>query len=974
MEQEMDKSSAAGADDEEAERKLLADTSDEEEPEDDEVLPSYDDGGQVPSSAGKSANAMETVEGDEEEDDEDSDSDDDEDDDEEAKVQSYQNDQDEDDDDDDDEDDDDDGDGNEDEDEAEVKVYESTVTAQPYNYDAHKLLINKLHSMGELERLRAARENMSSTFPLTSDIWLAWIKDEIKLSITSEQKLIVLELCERAVQDYLSVEVWLEYLQFSTGLGTDKETTEKIRNLFEKALTAAGLHVMKGALIWDAFREFENFLLLMIDSDGPEKMDEVNRIGKLYRRQLSCPLYGMEKTFEEYGIWRSTEGSDCAEDEKIIKSNYEKASMQLNARLPFELKLESSETKEEQLDAFKMYLTYEKEHGDPARVTVLYERAVAELSLEPTLWIDYVEYLETTLKLDDIIEKVYIRAVRNVPWCSKIWQKWIRFYEKSNKPVVETQKLIESALQMECFSAPEEYKILWMTYLEYLRRRIDKSEDEKKQIEILRNSFDKACEFLARFGLQGDPSCEILQFWARIEALYASDMEKARNLWSDIMSQGHSDAAASWLEYISLERCYGDTKHLRKLFQKALGSVKDWPEIISNAWINFERDEGTLEQMEVCETKTKERLEKVAEERLKLQQRSMTQEDASTSRKAGKRKLDDSGKWKNLGSTAKTAKMDRSNKESARPSNFTEKGKISPEKVTSTTVKPKIAPPPGFEERNRERREEESQNMPEVDDKISVFISNLDFTANEEDIREIFKPVGPITLFKLAKNFKGQSKGFGYVQFSSPEEVEEALKLDRARIDGRPMFISRCDPNKTSRNPVFKYNIALEKNKIFVRGLPQSVTKEDLIEIFKVHGELKDVRIVTYRNGNSKGIAYIDFEDESSVAKAVVATDGMQIEDRVISVAISQPPPRRYVPNSSDEPYAPTRSLGGTTSKRTTFGNPKTILSLVPRTVTQKLAASSNNESDKVTGNGAGNGVTTKPMSNADFRNMLLKK
>lgn len=89
----------------------------------------------------------------------------------------------------------------------------------------------------------------------------------------------------------------------------------------------------------------------------------------------------------------------------------------------------------------------------------------------------------------------------------------------------------------------------------------------------------------------------------------------------------------------------------------------------------------------------------------------------------------------------------------------------------------------------------------------------------------------------------------------------------------------------------------------------------------------------------------------------------MKIGDKVISVAISQPPERKKVP-AIDEPF-PIKSLGGTTVSRTTFGMPKTLLSMVPRTV--KIAAS--NGSANVTGNG----VAPK-MSNQDFRNMLLNK
>jgi RNA recognition motif-containing protein len=40
------------------------------------------------------------------------------------------------------------------------------------------------------------------------------------------------------------------------------------------------------------------------------------------------------------------------------------------------------------------------------------------------------------------------------------------------------------------------------------------------------------------------------------------------------------------------------------------------------------------------------------------------------------------------------------------------------------------------------------------------------------------------------------------------------------------------------------------------------VTKEELEGVFKSYGSLKDTRIVTYRNGHSKGLAYVEFYNE----------------------------------------------------------------------------------------------------------------
>ncbi|XP_047369403.1 squamous cell carcinoma antigen recognized by T-cells 3-like [Vespa velutina] len=859
-------------------------------------------------------------------------------------------------------DDDDEGEDDEDADEAEIKILETLLSQNPYDYSSHVALIKKFETMGELERLRGARENMSSKYPLSPELWLSWIRDEIKLAVNTEEKAEVIKLCERAVKDYLSVDIWLEYLQFSIGnMDNEKNGTKNVRQLFEIALTSVGLHTIKGAIIWEAFREFEAVLFALIDpSNKAERKEQLERIGNLFRRQLACPLLDMEKTHEEYEAWRAGDGVQATIDDSIVLGGYERAFAKLNLRLPYEEKIVSAQNESELFDAFKAYLLYEKQNGDPGRVTVLYERAIADLSLEVPLWLDYLNYLENNIKIESILSEIYERASRNIPWCSTIWQKWIRAYEKWERPVLEVQVLLENALAIG-FPTAEDYRDLWMKYLEYLRRKIDKNvEEDDKQIDILRNTFNRACEHLAKiFGLDGDPNCVILQYWARTEAITANNMEKARSLWTDIFSQGHSVTASYWLEYISLERCYGDTKHLRKLYKKALTSVKDWPESVANSWLDFERDEGNLEQMEFCELKTKEKLDKVIEERSKAQQANLQNELFAQSKKTNKRKAEDAGKWKNLGSSAfKIMKMDERNKFKLRERRLDLDKKMEDDKEQ---IKAEVQPPPGFKSFENEKTIDTNRD---IDDKLTVFISNLDYTATEDEVRNALKPAGLITSFKMIRDYKGRSKGYCYVQLTNKEAVEKALTLDRTRINGRPMFVSKCDPNKSTRSSGFKYNSILEKNKLFVKGLPVATTKEDLEKIFNIHGKLKDVRLVTYRNGHSKGLAYIEYLDESDAAKALIATDGMKIGDKEINVAISQPPERK-----KGEEISYVKSLGSSTVSRTTFGLPKTLLSMVPRNV--KITSINNtNDNDK---SSSKNGIS-QPKSNQDFRNMLLNK
>lgn len=67
---------------------------------------------------------------------------------------------------------------------------------------------------------------------------------------------------------------------------------EKSREILEKALNNAGLHVNDASLLWDYLREIElaNF---SISQKGTESWKEqANRVIKIFQRQLSVPLIG----------------------------------------------------------------------------------------------------------------------------------------------------------------------------------------------------------------------------------------------------------------------------------------------------------------------------------------------------------------------------------------------------------------------------------------------------------------------------------------------------------------------------------------------------------------------------------------------------------------------------------------------------------------------------------------------------------
>merc|ERR1712113_1275919 len=120
------------------------------------------------------------------------------------------------------------------------------------------------------------------------------------------------------------------------------------------------------------------------------------------------------------------------------------------------------------------------------------------------------------------------------------------------------------------------------------------------------------------------------------------------------------------------------------------------------------------------------------------------------------------------------------------------------------------------------------------------------------------------------------------------------------------------------------------------------------------------------------GMAYIEYENESSTKKAILELDNSEIKGQKIFVAISDPPKRKE--SSAAQSEAPSRSLGGgsNTEPLGPRGRGRSNLSFVPRSVQKSNV-------NTVNTNGGSNGASApaasgvgKNMSNTDFRNMLL--
>src|SRR5918911_5029747 len=81
---------------------------------------------------------------------------------------------------------------------------------------------------------------------------------------------------------------------------------------------------------------------------------------------------------------------------------------------------------------------------------------------------------------------------------------------------------------------------------------------------------------------------------------------------------------------------------------------------------------------------------------------------------------------------------------------------------------------------------------------MNIYVSNLSFNVQDEDLREFFTEYGDVTSAKvITDKFTGKSRGFGFVEMSDDEAAKKAIaELDQASVDNRTIRVMEAKPKE----------------------------------------------------------------------------------------------------------------------------------------------------------------------------------
>ena len=83
---------------------------------------------------------------------------------------------------------------------------------------------------------------------------------------------------------------------------------------------------------------------------------------------------------------------------------------------------------------------------------------------------------------------------------------------------------------------------------------------------------------------------------------------------------------------------------------------------------------------------------------------------------------------------------------------------------------------------------------------MNIYVSNLAFNVQDEDLRDFFAPYGEVTSARIINDREtGRSRGFGFVEMSDDQAAAKAIaELDGGTVEGRSIRVMEARPKEKS--------------------------------------------------------------------------------------------------------------------------------------------------------------------------------
>lgn len=182
-------------------------------------------------------------------------------------------------------------------------------------------------------------------------------------------------------------------------------------------------------------------------------------------------------------------------------------------------------------------------------------------------------------------------------------------------------------------------------------------------------------------------------------------------------------------------------------------------------------------------------------------------------------------------------------------------------------------------------------------DRKTLFVRAIPLDVTNDQLSDYFSQFAPVKHAVIVNDAEGKSRGFGFASFTSDDDTLIALQgAKKAKLKDRLLRVDvakrreRKDKNAAAappkKNTVAPEQIAVQKTaRLIVRNLPWSIRSADeLTNIFKVYGPVKEAKIPKKADGKMCGFGFVTMAKHVNAEKAVKESSGLKINGREVAV------------------------------------------------------------------------------------------
>lgn len=181
-------------------------------------------------------------------------------------------------------------------------------------------------------------------------------------------------------------------------------------------------------------------------------------------------------------------------------------------------------------------------------------------------------------------------------------------------------------------------------------------------------------------------------------------------------------------------------------------------------------------------------------------------------------------------------------------------------------------------------------NLP--DEKNTLWINNIPLELNEAEVKQELQNLLPSNIVLTEIELKTgpapdyASRGFAFVTFENHDVADQARKiLSKSNIKGRLLNVSWAEPKREVDESVMK-----TVKTLFVSNLHNAVTEEQLQGLFLQFGDIKNCTIVRDNQGESKGFAFVEYNDRETCEDALNYLKGETFCGLPLEIQFAKPP------------------------------------------------------------------------------------